>query len=288
MKILRAEEIIYGVDDVAASTKFYEDWGLEVASRGAHGADFTMPSGQVVRVRAASDPALPATDEAGSTLREAIWGVDNAAALDEIGAALSRDREVKRDADGVLHSRDVHGFAIGFRVAQPKIIPETPTPSRRNHPFESAAPIKPKRLGHVVYFVSKAKQREGSDFYTDRLGFRISDRAMDMGDFLRASGSYDHHNIGLFWFRDKSHFGHVAFEVDSFDDVMIGGKRLQRAGWKATNKPGRHIVGSNVFWNFQNPAGGNAEYFYDMDIMDDEWQPRIWEKFPGLAHWVTE
>ena len=43
-----------------------------------------------------------------------------------------------------------------------------------------------------------------------------------------------------------------------------------------------------MFWNFQNPGGGNAEYFYDMDVMDDEWKPRVWEKFPGLAHWVME
>jgi len=288
MKILRVEEIIYGVDDIPAATKFYEDWGLELTSRGAQGTDFALPSGQIIRVRGAADSTLPATAESGSTLRETIWGVDNQASLDEIGAVLGRDREVTRGADGILHARDAHGFAIGFQIAAPKVIPESPAPSRRNRPFEAARQVRPRRLGHVVYFVTAGKQIEGSDFYTERLGFRVSDRAKDMGDFLRAPGSCDHHNLGLFWFQDKARFGHVAFEVGSFDEVMIGGKHMQRAGWKASNKPGRHIIGSNIFWNFQNPAGGNSEYFYDMDIMDDDWKPRIWENFPGLAHWVTE
>jgi len=124
--------------------------------------------------------------------------------------------------------------------------------------------------------ITRAKEAEGQNFYVDRLGFRISDRSADFGDFLRAAGALDHHTLGLFNFRDKAGFGHIAFEVSSFDEVMLGGQYMKRQGWKPQNKPGRHIVGSNTYWNFNSPCGGNTEYFSDMDLMDDNWQPRIW------------
>jgi hypothetical protein len=288
MKILRVEELTFGAEDVAAGTKYFEDWGLEKTGGGAAGADFTMPSGQVIKVRAASDGSLPMTAESGSTLREAIWGVDTKAALDEIAAELSRDRNVRRDADGTLHTVDPHSFAIGFRVAAPKTVPEPVPLNRLNHPFDGAQRVKPIRIGHLVYSITRAKEAEGAAFYVDRLGFRISDRSADFGDFLRASGSLDHHNLGLFNFRDRAAYGHIAFEVASFDEVMLGGQYMKGRGWKPQNKPGRHIVGSNTYWNFVNPCGGATEYFSDMDMMDDNWQPRIWEKFPGAHVWAME
>ena len=288
MKILRIEELVFGAEDVAAGTRYFEDWGLDKIGSNDRGGDFTMPSGQVIKVRSARDAALPATAEAGSTLREAIWGVEGAASLEAIGAALNRDREVKRDADGTLHAVDPHGFAIGFKLAAPKPIPEPVPPNRLNRPFDGKQRVKPRRIGHLVNQVTRAKEAEGQAFYVDRLGFRISDRSPDFGDFLRASGSLDHHNLGMFNFRDKAGFGHIAFEVASFDEVMLGGQYMKSRGWKPQNKPGRHIVGSNTYWNFVCPCGGNTEYFSDMDLMDDDWQPRIWEKFPGAHVWSTD
>ena len=288
MKILRIEELMFGAEDVAAGTKYLDDWGLETIARSDKGGDFTMPSGQVIKVRAANDDSLPMTNETGSALREAIWGVDNRASLDEIATELSRDRNVRRDADGALHTVDPHGFAIGFRVAAPKLVPEPVPANRLNHPFDGKQRVKPRRIGHLVYWVTRAKEAEGQNFYVDRLGFRISDRSADFGDFLRAAGSLDHHNLGLFNFREKAGFGHIAFEVTSFDEVMLGGQYMKRQGWKPQNKPGRHIVGSNTYWNFHSPCGGNTEYFSDMDLMDDNWQPRIWEKFPGAHVWAME
>ena len=64
------------------------------------------------------------------------------------------------------------------------------------------------------------------------------------------------------------------------------GKFMEEKGWKAATKPGRHIMGSNIFWYFKNPSGGNTEYFSDMDVFDDNWQPRYHEKNPGYAHWM--
>jgi hypothetical protein len=92
----------------------------------------------------------------------------------------------------------------------------------------------------------------------------------------------------MFSFRNKAGYGHIAFEVPTFDEVMLGGQYMKQQGWKPANKPGRHIVGSNTYWNFVSPCGGNTEYFSDMDMMDDNWQPRVWEKFPGAHVWSAD
>ena len=286
MTILRVESVTHGVEDLDAGIRFYEDWGIPCVHRGAHGADFALPSGQTLRVRPANDASLPSTSERGSTVREAIWGVDHLSALDAIADDLSRDRDIKRDSEGVLHTRDPNGFAIGFRLARLNTEPGMPLPARLNRPFHMPTKAVPKRIGHIVYFSSRVNEREVAEFYMRRLSFRLTDHSLDLGYFMRAAGARDHHTIGVFGFLDRTCFGHLAFEVDSVDEVLAGGAFMQSHRWQRVGTAGRHIVGSNVFCNFKNPNGGQAEYFYDMDVMDDDWQPRVFEKHPGLAYWT--
>jgi hypothetical protein len=72
---LRVESLIFGVEDLEAGTRYFEDWGLARASTSAHGADFSLPSGQTILLRSAKDGTLPAAPDRSPTLREAIWGV---------------------------------------------------------------------------------------------------------------------------------------------------------------------------------------------------------------------
>src|SRR5581483_11846506 len=100
MKVVGIEEVIYGSDDPAVGTRYFDDWGVPCIERASTGADFRLPSGQLVRVRGTGDAALPAAPEGPVTAREVIWGVDSKASLDALGAELARDREVKTDAAG--------------------------------------------------------------------------------------------------------------------------------------------------------------------------------------------
>ena len=109
MKIQRVESVIFGVDDLETGERFFSDWGLKPLA-GVKGG-FTMASGQTILLKPASDPSLPKAPNPGPTVREVIWGVDKASSLDELKAELSRDREVKVDADGTLHSHDEIGRA---------------------------------------------------------------------------------------------------------------------------------------------------------------------------------
>lgn len=295
MTIERIESLIFGAEDVAAGTRFFEDWGLEKVESAASGAVFRTPTNQTVHIRPADDPSLPASPEAGSTLRETVWGVGDAAGLEAVGAELARDREVARDADGTLRTTDETGFAIAFRVADrtaaefdvPQYNVGDVTP-RMNVPIDPDMRARPIRIGHVVFTIPQAGAEEACAFYRERLNFRLSDRAKDTGDFMRCEGASDHHSLFLAHRMDKASFGHAAFELGSFDEIMLGGKYMAKQGWDTRTRPGRHIMGSNLFWYFKCPCGGATEYFADMDRLDDRWEPRIFEKNPGYAMWMLE
>lgn len=290
MKILGVDTVVYGADDVATGIKYFDDWGVPAGDRGAHGADYKLPSGQTIRLRSSKDESLPAAIEAGSTAREIIWGVDEKAMLDKIGAELGRDREVKRDPDGTLHTTDAMGWGIGFKLAVSPTIGingGSSTGGKLNDPFQAPGRASPRRMGHVVFNVPRDKKDAMSAFYGDRLQFRFSDRSGNFGDFLRCAGSNEHHNLFMLY-ADKPMFNHVAFEVSGFDEIIVGGKHMEGKGWKADSRPGRHILGSNLFWYFKNPSGGKTEYFADMDLLDDSWKTRVWDKHPGFAFWMMD
>ena len=287
MAIFRIESLTYGVEDLEAGIRYFEDWGLSLVVRGTRGADFRLPSGQIIQIRQAADKTLPATAEAGSTLREIVWGVDSARSLEAIGAELARDREVTAGADGTLHARDESGFAIAFRRSAVKAPRKKPGSPRMNHPFDPERRARPRRMGHVVYCVMQSDLAKATEFYRKRLGFRLSDGTPG-GNFLRCEGTNDHHSLFLLSRRDRRSFDHVAFEVRDIDEIILGGKHMKSRGWQANTPVGRHVLGSNLFWYFNNPCGGRTEYYADMDQLDDRWKPRIWETHPGYAMWVLD
>ena len=117
---------------------------------------------------------------------------------------------------------------------------------------------------------------------------RSSVSASSAATSVRCAGSTDHHNLFLMRRRNTAAFNHVAFEVRNFDEIMAGGAYMKSQGWTPDTVAGRHILGSNMFWYFQNPSGGSTEYFADMDRMDDDWEPRIWKTAPGFAQWTVD
>ena len=287
MKICRIESMIYGVENLETGIRYFQDWGVPLVERGAKGADFRLPSGQTILVRAAADKSLPATAESGSTLRELVWGVEDAGSLKAVGKELSRDREVKADRDGTLHSRDECGYAIAFRQTRPARKAAAKKSPRMNRPFDPERRARPQRAGHVVYKTRMADLAAASRFYQERLGFRLSD-ATPGGDFLRCSRTHDHHSLFLLARPDRRAFDHIAFEVGGFDEIVLGGRFMVDRGWKPDSPVGRHILGSNLFWYFNNPCGGRTEYYADMDQMNDRWKPRVWTTHPGFAMWTLD
>lgn len=292
MNILGAESLIYGSEDVAAGIRFHEDWGLERVDHGDGGAVFELGEKTTIVIRPIDDPGLAPPSVPGSTVREVIWGVDNAATLDAIGAELSTDRDVTAGADGTLHSVDNLGYRIGFRVTARKPNPLTPAPTntvgtvqRRDQRADSAFArrARPQRIGHIVYWAPRDLE-DAIGFYTDRLGFKLTESVKGVGSFMRCGASHDHHNLFLQQRGANYGFQHVAYEVADLDEVMMCGNHMEAQGWKSHLGPGRHVMGSNTYWYFWNPAGGVVEIYSDMDYITDDFEPVVHETVPGGGH----
>jgi hypothetical protein len=63
---------------------------------------------------------------------------------------------------------------------------------------------------------------------------------------------------------------------------------MQRQGWpRSTWGLGRHRIASSVFMYLPCPAGGQAEYGADSDMLDDNWIPRVWNPLFGFFSFIT-
>jgi catechol 2,3-dioxygenase-like lactoylglutathione lyase family enzyme len=291
--IERIEEVHFGVEDVAECVRFFDDFGLERVENGASGATFRTPAGQSVALRALDDPSLGPAVEPGSSIRRVVWGVDGDASLRALADDLARDRDVDQDADGVVHTRDETGFGLAFRVAQPtgfvpdrRGVNQTGAVGRWNEPLAPYERARPIRICHVALNIPKDGRERAVAFYTDRLGFRITDDLLDMGTFMQAPGDDDQHTFLLCHRPDRAGINHVAYEVRNFDEVVEGGNFMVKAGWKEARRLGRHTIGSNVFRFFHAPCGGRVEYAADMDRVDERYGPHVYEQRPPHHLWM--
>ncbi|MBM3486349.1 MAG: glyoxalase [Alphaproteobacteria bacterium] len=292
MRVIAPETVVYGVADMAEATRFWDDFGLKRVGADAREAAFETEEGARIVLRPMTDPSLPAAPIVGPTMREVIWGVEDAASLEAIAAALAGAPCCRRDGDGTVHAVDPCGYGVGFRrFARRPVAPEPPTynaPGRALRVDERGklyAKASPQHLSHVVLLAPKLEAMK--EFYVDRLGFRISDRYPGRGYFLRGGASGDHHNLFLLHIGDAIGFHHLAFELRDIHEVFGGGLHMTGKGWKTHLGPGRHPISSCYFWYFKNPCGGAAEYDSDSDIVSENWQPRDWDSVPeAFAEWA--
>ncbi|WP_233808746.1 VOC family protein [Paraburkholderia sp. HP33-1] len=283
MNIIGPDYLVFAVDDLAAGSQFLTDYGLEDRGNGL----FTALDGTGVIIRHTDDPGLPKwTQSTSNQLRKTIYGVTDNATLDTIARELARDREVKTLTDGSIESVDDMGFTLGFQVTVRRKLdlpgeqvnaPGTPQRGFNVNGVNSslnAPPPKPRTLSHVVYFVPDTDKAES--FYIKRLGFRLSDRFVGMGPFLRPAGCVDHHT--MFLIQTPPHMlgcEHFTFHMGGPTEVLLAGQNMQRKGYESYWGPGRHVMGSNWFWYFNSPFGCHIEYDADMDLHDDSWVPRV-------------
>jgi catechol 2,3-dioxygenase-like lactoylglutathione lyase family enzyme len=283
---MRVERAVYGVFDLDECTRFLDDFGLERVSTDGEGTRFMTQTGQVIELRPADDPSLPPAVEKGPTLREVVWGVDSVAALGELAARISADRDIIV-ADREMHTVDETGFGVGLAVSTPKPwhgdypgVNRTGAETRWNQPLQHPGRVRPIRVCHVAVNIPKAGQERAAAFYTERLGFVPSERVRDVGVFLRAPGDTDHHTLLLGHRADRAGVNHLAYEVATVDEVIVGANDMIDRGWQEARHLGRHTIGSNFFRFIHAPCGGRVEFASDMDRVDDSYGPRDHEETP--------
>ena len=281
------DRVTYGVEDLAACQRFFLDWGLKLVREHAAGLDFESLNGCELLVRKSDDPSLPPAVEAGSTLREVIWGVGAEADLKAF-----RARRDFLEEDGLLLGIDPSGVGFGFRVSRKRPVDVAGTPAnvwghaaRIDQPspvYERAEPVE---VGHVVFFTDALD--ETTEFY-QALGFHLSDRYPGRGHFLRCSARGGHHDLFLLQTPEaKRGLNHVAFTVRDLHEVIGGGLHMSRCGWETQLGPGRHPISSALFWYFKSPAGALVEYYADEDVLTENWRPRDFQPSPTMfAEWA--
>ncbi len=140
--------------------------------------------------------------------------------------------------------------------------------------------VAPIRLGHVAHRVTDVQ--EVVKFYTDVLGFRVSDWREDTFAFLRCG--VDHHTVN-FVVDPSPQLHHIAFELADWAAIHRSCDHLARHGIRLVWGPGRHIIGHNIAAYHRTADDIRVEFFTEMDQMKDEelgyFDPRPWHQdFP--------
>lgn len=291
MSIVGLQRVTYGVEDLEAGARFWTDFGLAPVSRSADERVFATEEGAEIVLRRLDDPRLPPAPIGGATAREITWAVADAASLRQLAERLPTAC-CRASEDGTLRAADPAGHGIAFELSRLRPAPFAPTgfntPGHAQR-VDRAAPLyakaSPVHLAHVVFAVLNLD--ETANFYREHLDFRLSDSYPGRGQFLRAPGASDHHNLFLMCRDGAVGFHHVAFDMHDIHELFGGGLNMTARGWETHIGPGRHPVSSAYFWYFKNPCGGAAEYDFDTDIVTDAWQPREFEPTPdAFAEWA--
>jgi catechol 2,3-dioxygenase-like lactoylglutathione lyase family enzyme len=290
MSLHRLTQITIGVPSVEETAAYYTEFGLVpqgVTPNGGH-LFGTVDGGQQLQI----------VQRPKRQLVTLGIGVDDQDDLDRLTSSLGRiEIDVKRTGGQRLSAIEpVTQTEVIVSVA-PRIVQEaTPAPNynapgivgRPNHRAywsERTEAVHPRKLGHVV--VGSPDLEASQRFFTDGLGFKISDTAPGLATFMRCS--QDHHNL-LLQAAPVSFLHHTSWQVDDIDEIGRGAKTMlaehpERHVWGL----GRHWVGSNFFYYLRDPAGNFTEYYSDMDeIVDDQlWEPGVFEMsdFATIPDW---
>ena len=139
----------------------------------------------------------------------------------------------------------------------------------------------PLKFGHIA--ARHPDVQTVTCFYTDVLGFKVSDWMGDRFSFLRCGA--DHHTVNFVRY-EEAKLHHIAFEVKDMAEVQRACDLLARNNIQLVWGPIRHVVGHNVAAYHRTPDDQRIEIFTEMDVMRDEqlgyFEPRPWhEDFPS-------
>ena len=274
--------VTIGVPNVDETAGYYAEFGLTPT---AHHRFATVDGGEQLRL----------VHTPTRRLVELGVGIDDPDDLGHVAARLARlGLGVERDETTLTVEEPISGIRTVLRVAprleQPRVSATPYNGPGRIERLGSRAPgvlrdgpVRPRKLGHAV--IGSTDHSATIRFFTEGLGFRVSDYIKGHGAFLRCST--DHHNV-LVLAAPVNFLHHTSWQVEDVDEVGRGASGMldghpERHVWGL----GRHHAGSNFFWYLKDPAGNFAEYYSDMDtdIQDQLWEPEVFDGAKGLFAW---
>jgi hypothetical protein len=136
-------------------------------------------------------------------------------------------------------------------------------------------PSQVKRIAHAVIMTQNA--REKIKWYREMFGFIPSDDVYAgtpdniIASFNRCDRgeTYVDHHVFLCLEGPATGLNHLSFEVQNFDDVMLGHEYLRKTGKYAhVWGIGRHILGSQIYDYWKDPWGRVHEHWTDTDVLN--------------------
>jgi catechol 2,3-dioxygenase-like lactoylglutathione lyase family enzyme len=247
----------YGVTDFDAERSFYvEKWGL---------AEVASAQGQVwLRAQGHDEPCVVRLRQSDANHVDVLaFAADSRNDVDALHAKVAAAQCRIIHAPRTLASP---GSGYGFRFFSPDGLPFEISsdvargPCREVDRWEGI----PLRISHIV--LHSPQPAALARFFTDVLGFRISDWLGDFMCFLRCNGA--HHRVAIL--PGPPCLNHVAYDTHGVDGMMRGIGRLKQVDVPIRWGPGRHTAGDNTFSYFVTPGGFTVEYTAELQQVDFE------------------
>lgn len=223
------------------------------------------------------------------------WEVASAEELDKFGARLdaaevpfrraTRDHVAQRCVTDAIIFNDPVGNQLEVYYG-PEIATDPFQPGRNISGFRTGA----LGVGHAVLKVQRVD--EVMPFYTDILGFRLSDYVLKPFKVFFFHINSRHHSLALIeWDRPGIH--HLMMELYNLDDVGQGYDLALTEPERIATTLGRHINDLMTSFYTYTPSGFLVEYGWGGKSVDPEtWQPCEVTDGPSFwgheRHWLSE
>jgi catechol 2,3-dioxygenase-like lactoylglutathione lyase family enzyme len=201
------------------------------------------------------------------TLLSAGYAVDNPAVLEALKGRLAAHGVTLEAAplpffeEDAVTFRDPDGNCMCFG---------------RPRAMRPAAEGLPARLQHVVVASTDAERM--TRFYTDVVGFRLSDRVLDDQADLRTSfmrSDQEHHSLAVFK-ADTCRLDHHCYETTSWNLMRDWADHFSEAGLTLQWGPGRHGPGNNLFLFVHDPDDNWLEMSAELEIVSEKRCVGVW------------
>jgi len=220
------------------------------------------------------------------------WQAPDEIALGELIARLSAAGVAVKP--GSAEEAERRGVGKLYKLADPAGIPLElfVEPELSKLPFQSEAVRSgfvtgELGLGHVV--ISAHSQTESERFYTELLGFRLSDRIRcefygHEVDLMFLHTNRRHHSVA-FGGPQRHKIHHFMLEVRALDDVGQAFDRALRKGVRIMQTLGRHPNDRMFSFYAKTPSGFQFEYGWGgREIDDASWEPTTYDRISEWGH----
>ncbi len=291
VRVTRLAHVGLWANDVAAQTRFYRQMlGFNLRATEIHPADEDVEFEDANTFLSLGDEhhclgLFNDTRGGGnnghaplqsSRLHHMAFEVDSDAELAALAARLNRSgvemtlkpRDGNPDMGDTLWFYDPDGNSIEISVAADDSLSLAPTSNEGRR-----ARLRPYALQHLA--IRTTHMETMVDFYTEALGFDISDWLLRECVWMRCNT--DHHTLMLM--QGKPDIDHIGFSISAGAELLAWADYMSRQQRPILWGPGRHGAGNDLFLRFADAESVHIELsaelqqYFDRDVTTP---PRLW------------